>query len=238
MKTYKLTINNEKFDARIVEYSPTHAKININGTDYLVQIEDDKPTGVPKLANQEKAVPMAPAFSSGLEPGSGEVKAPIPGVIVSIPVKEGDAVKKGQTIIILEAMKMQSEIASPFDATIGKIYVKERSPIQEGDLMMTLVGAEVKPATSPKPVRAAASAPSENKNEVKEKILRAPIPGSIIEVKVSVGSSMQEGDIALILEAMKMESEIHSNVSGRVSKIHVSKGDSVQEGDPLIEFED
>ncbi|PKN72581.1 MAG: acetyl-CoA carboxylase biotin carboxyl carrier protein subunit [Candidatus Cloacimonetes bacterium HGW-Cloacimonetes-3] len=238
MKTYKLTINNEKFDARIVEYSPTHAKININGTDYLVQIEDDKPQSVPKLANQEKAVPMAPSFNSGIEPGSGEVKAPIPGVIVSIPVNEGDTVKKGQTIIILEAMKMQSEIASPFDATIGKIYVKERSPIQEGDLMMTLEGADVKPASVPKPVRQSASVPVENQNASGEKILRAPIPGSIIEVKTSVGSYLEEGDIALILEAMKMESEIHSNVGGRVSKIYVSKGDLVQEGDPLIEFED
>jgi len=102
MKTYKLTINNEKYDARIIEYSPTHAKININGTDYLVQIEDDKIHNVPKLASQEKAVPMAPSFFSGNELGSGEVRAPIPGVIVSIPVSEGQEVKRGQTIIILE----------------------------------------------------------------------------------------------------------------------------------------
>ncbi len=238
MKTYKLTINNEKYDARIVEYSPTHAKININGTDYLVQIEDDKLNTVPKLASQEKAVPMAPSFFSGTELGSGEVRAPIPGVIVSIPVSEGQEVKKGQTIIILEAMKMQSEIASPLDAKIGKIYVKERSPIQEGDLMMILVGAAVKPAPSPKTPRPSVAALDEVKSAVCEKILRAPIPGSIIDVKVSLGSYVKEGDIALILEAMKMESEIHSNCSGRVSKINVSKGDSVQEGDPLIEFED
>ncbi len=235
MKTYKLIINNEKYDARIVEYSPTHAKININGTDYLVQIEEDKAPGIPKLASQEKAVPLAPAFSSGVEPGSGEIKAPIPGVIVSIPVKEGEKVSKGQTIVILEAMKMQSEIASPFDGTIGKILVKERSPIQEGDLMMTLVGAEVKPSLA-KPNRQAANT-TEAQNNKGERILRAPIPGSILEVKANVGSYMKEGDIALILEAMKMESEIHCNYSGRVSKIHVSKGDLVQEGDALIEFE-
>ncbi|MCK9309915.1 MAG: biotin/lipoyl-binding protein [Candidatus Cloacimonetes bacterium] len=236
MKSYKLTINNEKYDAKIVEYSPTHAKININGTDYLVQIEEERAASVPKLASQDKSVPMAPSFYSGVEPGSGQIKAPIPGVIVSIPVAEGQAVKKGQTIIVLEAMKMQSEIASPFDATIGKIYVKERSPIQEGDLMMTLLGVEVK-APVQKPVRAAASVPIETNISTAEKILRAPIPGSIIEVKTSVGSYLKEGDIALILEAMKMESEIHCTSSGRVKKIYVSKGDLVQEGDALIEFE-
>lgn len=238
MKTYKLTINNEKYDARIVEYSPTHAKININGTDYLVQIEEDKAQSIPKLASQEKAVPLAPSFSSGTDPGSGEVKAPIPGVIVSIPVEEGEAVKKGQTIIVLEAMKMQSEIASPFDAKIGKIYVKERSPIHEGDLMMTLVGAEVKPTIAAKPVRATASIPVDSPEDQVEKILRAPMPGTIIEVKAIVNGYLKEGDIALILEAMKMESEIHCPLSGTVSRIYVSRGDLVAEGDPLIAFED
>lgn len=237
MKTYKLTINNEKYDARIVEYSPTHAKININGTDYLVQIEDEKAVNIPKLANQEKAVPLAPSFSSGVEPGSGEVKAPIPGVIVSIPVAEGDMVKKGQTIIVLEAMKMQSEIASPFDAKIGKIYVKERTPINEGDLMMTLLGAEVKPAKAQKTSRPTAAVSAEASSAAKDNVLRAPLPGVIIEVKTNVGSYVKEGDLVLILEAMKMESEIHSNCSGKVVKINVNKSDLVQEGDILIEFE-
>lgn len=237
MKTYKLTINNEKYDARIVEYSPTHAKININGTDYLVQIEDEKAASIPKLANQERAVPMAPAFSSGVDLGSGEVKAPIPGVIVSIPVAEGEMVKKGQTIVILEAMKMQSEIASPFDAKIGKIFVKERTPINEGDLMMTLLGIEAKPAATQKPARSTASVPLEASHASKGNPLRAPLPGIIIEVKANVGSHVREGDLVIILEAMKMESEIHSNCSGTVAKINVAKGDLVQEGDTLIEFE-
>lgn len=237
MKTYKLTINNEKYDARVVEYSSTHAKININGTDYIVHIEDETVASVPKLANQEKAVPLAPAFSSGVDVGTGEVKAPLPGVIVSIPVAEGEMVKKGQTIIVLEAMKMQSEIASPFDAKIGKIFVKERSPINEGDLMMTLLGLDVKPAGKPKPIRSTASVPTEASLANSDNTLRAPLPGSIIEVKATVGSYVKEGDLLLILEAMKMESEIHSNHSGKIVKINVSKGDLVQEGDPLIEFE-
>jgi len=237
MKTYKLTINNQKYDARIVEYTPTHAKINVNGADYMVQIEDDAMQNIPKLSAQDRAAAMAPTMKSGVEINSGEVRAPIPGVIVSIPVAEGDKVKKGQTIIILEAMKMQSEIGAPFDATIGKIMVKERSPIQEGDLMMTLVDVEVKIANPPK-------ANNKNHNESSastgkgEKILKAPIPGTIMEVKVKEGSVVKDGDIVLTLEAMKMESDIHSNYSGKVSKIHVHKGDIVQEGDTLMEFED
>jgi oxaloacetate decarboxylase alpha subunit len=56
-------------------------------------------------------------------------------------------------------------------------------------------------------------------------------------VKCSSGQQVQEGDVAIVLEAMKMESDIHFLSSGRVKKIHVNKGDSVQEGAPLIELE-
>lgn len=236
MKSYKLKINGERFDARVVEYSENHAKINVNGTDYLIQIEEDAPL-VPKLASQDKAVPLAPSFSSGFEPGSGELRAPIPGVIVSIKVKEGDKVAKGQTIITLEAMKMESEIAAPVDGVIGKISVKERSPVQEGDLLMIIKGDQVKEKPAAKPARngsqpapAPVSAPTDN-------VMRAPLPGLVIDVLVKEGDSIDTDSTVLILEAMKMESEIHSTLKGRIKKIHVNKGDSVQEGDPIIEVE-
>ncbi|MCB5259793.1 MAG: biotin/lipoyl-binding protein [Candidatus Cloacimonetes bacterium] len=243
MKSYKLLINGERYDARIVEYSSTHAKININGHDYLVQIEEDHSSDVPKLGGQEKAVPMAPSFSSDFDLGSGEMRAPLPGVIVSIPVKEGDEVKCGQTIAIIEAMKMESEIASPIDAKVSKISVKERSLVQEGDILMILEGEEVKTAPSTtrkhnKPQNTAnfqpVVAPQPNLDDL---VLSAPIPGTIIDVKVSLGQSVNEGDVALVLEAMKMESDIHFLRSGKVSKIHINRGDNVQEGDPLIELE-
>jgi biotin carboxyl carrier protein len=236
MKTYKLIINGERYEARVVEYTTSHAKLNINGQEYLVQIEDDHSTDVPKLGDREKSVPLAPNFSSGFDPGSGEVHAPLPGVIVSIPVKEGDLVKKGQPIAIIEAMKMESEIASPVDAKIGKILVKERSLVQEGDILMTLEGEELKVPTAPKATRRQASVSQNVDNSPKDNILRAPIPGTIIDVKVNAGQSVSDGDVAVVLEAMKMESDIHFSQSGKVLKVLVTRGDSVQEGDPVIEL--
>ena len=237
MKTYKLRINGVKFDARVMEYTETQAKININGTDYVILIEEDNPHQVPKLASQDKAVPLAPSFSSGFEAGTGELRAPIPGVIASIKVKEGDKVSKGQTIITLEAMKMESEIAAPADGVIGKISVKERSPVQEGDLLMIIKGEQVKekPASRPSRNGNAASAPCPP--QVTDNVMRAPLPGLVIELLVKAGDMIDTDSTVLILEAMKMESEIHSTLKGRVSKVHVGKGDSVQEGDPLIEVE-
>ena len=235
MKTYKLIINGERYEARVVEYTPHHAKLNINGHEYVVQIEDDHSADVPKLGEQEKAVPMAPNFNSGFDPGSGEVLAPLPGVIVKIPVNEGDMVKKGQPIVIIEAMKMESEIASPVDAKIAKITVKERSLVQEGDILMVLEGVEVKAATPPKAERKQAAVSAKN-DAPADNILRAPIPGLILDVKVNAGQFVKDGDVAVVLEAMKMESDIHINANGKVLKVFVNRGDNVQEGDPLIEL--
>lgn len=138
---------------------------------------------------------------------------------------------------------MESEIASPIDAKVSKISVKERSLVQEGDILMILEGEEVKTAPSTtrkhnKPQNTAnfqpVVAPQPNSDDL---VLSAPIPGTIIDVKVSLGQSVNEGDVALVLEAMKMESDIHFLRSGKVSKIHINRGDNVQEGDPLIELE-
>ncbi len=143
-------------------------------------------------------------------------------------------------------MKMESEISSPIDAKVAKIVVKERVLVQEGDILIILEGGQVKPASKParKPshvqsvatIQPASSAGSAG--HVSEKMLKAPIPGTIIEVKVNPGQTVNDGDVAVVLEAMKMESDIHFNSSGKVKKIHVNRGDSVQEGDLLIELED
>nr|MDK2851165.1 hypothetical protein [Candidatus Cloacimonadota bacterium] len=246
MKTYKLIIGGERFEARILEHSSNHAKININGDDYLVQIEEDHQSDVPKLEGRDRAVPMAPSFTSGIDLASGEVRAPLPGVIIKIPVREGDKVKSGQTIVVIEAMKMESEISSPIDATISKIMVKERTLVQEGDVLMTLESDEVT-ASAQKNAKSKASPKYQRIETVQnspaqsaasdDNVVKAPIPGTIIDVPVNVNQYVHDGDVAVILEAMKMESEIHFTKNGKVKKIHVKRGDSVQEGDPLIELE-
>lgn len=64
--------------------------------------------------------------------------------------------------------------------------------------------------------------------------LKAPMPGSVLEVRVSEGAGIKEGDVLLVLEAMKMENELTASEPGTVSQIHVKKGDTVNSGDPLI----
>ena len=238
MKTYKLKISGEIYEAKVVEYTDEHAKVNVNGTDYTITFIEDDTRQVPKLASQEKAVPIAPTLTSVFEAGTGELRAPIPGVIHAIKVKEGDKVTKGQTLLLLEAMKMETEIAAPMDGVIKEIKIKERELVKEGDLMILIQGDEVKPAPAPKPAaKPAASAPAPAAPVKTDTVMYAPLPGLVVDVFVEVGQQLNIDDRVLVLEAMKMESDIFSTLKGRIKKVYVKNGDSVQEGEPLVEVE-
>lgn len=236
MKKYKLTINGQKYETKVTEFSPTYAKVNVNGQEYYVEIEDEATPNVPKLERADKAIPIAPVLSSSFDAKSGEVRAPMPGVIFAVLIKEGDFVKAGTPIIILEAMKMESEISAPISGKIIKIHKKEKSLAQEGDILVTIeidpASLETKQDKQPKARRLA-----DKYESVSDNIIRAPMSGSILDVMVSQGDTITEDQTVLILEAMKMESEIHSHISGKVKRIVVQKGSVVQEGDALLELE-
>ena len=68
-------------------------------------------------------------------------------------------------------------------------------------------------------------------------VLKAPLPGTVLDIKVREGQNVDTNDIVLILEAMKMENEISAGYSGKVTNIMVCTGDTVKMGDTLIEFE-
>ncbi|MDD5018617.1 MAG: biotin/lipoyl-binding protein [Eubacteriales bacterium] len=105
-----------------------------------------------------------------------------------------------------------------------------------GAVMSPAPARTVAPAAAPAPVAApaaatasAAAAPVADGAQVK-----SPMPGNILDVKVSVGDSVSEGDILMILEAMKMENEILAPVSGKVAGVQVAKGAAVNSGDVLV----
>ncbi|MDR2528884.1 MAG: biotin/lipoyl-binding protein [Synergistaceae bacterium] len=87
------------------------------------------------------------------------------------------------------------------------------------------------PAT---PVAPAVPAPAAAPVAAGAAVIEAPMPGKVLDVKVSVGASVKNGDLVLLLEAMKMENEIFSTASGTVKEVRVKSGDSVNTGDVLI----
>lgn len=83
-------------------------------------------------------------------------------------------------------------------------------------------------------VTEAVKKPAPSSNVTGKEIVKAPMPGTILDIKVTNGQAVKKGDVLFILEAMKMENEIMSGVDGTVKDISVSKGDSVNTGDLLL----
>ena len=68
--------------------------------------------------------------------GEGAVVAPMPGLVLSIKVKEGDTVHAGQVLLVMEAMKMENAITASYNGTVSKVYVREQDSINEGDVLV------------------------------------------------------------------------------------------------------
>ena len=129
-------------------------KITINGTSYDVQVEEvgasevssapvaPAPAAAPvpaaAPASAPKAAEPAPAPAAAPAAGAEVISAPMPGTIVSVNVNAGDNVKKGDVLVILEAMKMENDIVAPEDGTIASINVANGDAVESGAVLATL----------------------------------------------------------------------------------------------------
>ncbi len=148
MKTYKFKINGKDYDVTIGEAEGKMLQVNVNGADYQVELENAPASApaapaAPAAAAPAAATPAPAATAAPAAPkapaGAGEkVNSPLPGVIVEVSVKEGQAVKSGQKVAVLEAMKMENEISAPKDGTITAIHVNKGDSILEGAPIVTI----------------------------------------------------------------------------------------------------
>ena len=139
MKEYKYKINGNLYNVVIGDIEENIAHVEVNGTHYTVEMEK-KPKAAPapkpvvRPATKPAAAPAAPAPVAKPAAGGAKsgVKSPLPGVILDIKVNVGDEVKKGQTLIILEAMKMENSINADKDGKIAAINVSKGESVLEG----------------------------------------------------------------------------------------------------------
>jgi biotin carboxyl carrier protein len=140
MKEYKFKIGGKEYNVTVNPKEGKLFDVTVNGATYEVESENapvaapvSQPAAAPAQAAPAAAAPAAkPA-------GAGEkVASPLPGVIIEISVKEGQQVKAGQKVAILEAMKMENEIPAPKDGTITDIHVHKGDTLQEGDPVVTI----------------------------------------------------------------------------------------------------
>lgn len=152
MGKYNFRINGHDYQVDVNSVEGGIADVTVNGTDYKVELADAVP------APAQQAVRPAPQTVSAVTPqatapapqaaqaatptapqGKGEVvTAPLPGVILDIKVKVGDAVKAGQTVAVLEAMKMENEIESTASGTVTAVNAGKGDSVLEGAAIITI----------------------------------------------------------------------------------------------------
>lgn len=115
-------------------------RITVNGTAYDVQVEELGAGSAPAVASAPapKTAPAPKAAAPAGGEGSIKVNSPMPGTIVSIAVSQGQAVKKGDTLVVIEAMKMENEIAAPEDGTVASINCTKGESVDSGKLLVSL----------------------------------------------------------------------------------------------------
>ena len=141
MKTYRFKINGNDYQVAINAVEGGVADVTVNGTSYKVEMEN-APAAVPVSPAspvQQTVVPVQTKAAPAPASGTGKsLTSPLPGVIVSVNVNVGDVVKAGQTVAVLEAMKMENDIQAECDGTVTSVKVAKGDSVLEGATIVTI----------------------------------------------------------------------------------------------------
>ena len=143
MKEYKYKINGNEYAVAINEVCDTAAKVTVNGAEYTVEWEkpvEEKPVvKVQPVAAKPTASPAPAAQPAAPAPAGGHsIRTPLPGVIIDVKVNVGDTVAKGQTVVVLEAMKMENNINADRDGKVVAIQVAKGDTVADGAVLVVL----------------------------------------------------------------------------------------------------
>lgn len=145
MKEYKFTIGGKKYEVAVSGIEGNVADVSVNGVAYKVEIEEGadpaavsaaSPAAAP--AAQAKAPAAAPAPAPAAAGAGKSILSPLPGVIISVDVKQGDSVKRGDKVAVIEAMKMENEILSDCDGTVTAVHVQKGDTVADEAKIVTI----------------------------------------------------------------------------------------------------
>ncbi len=210
--------------------------VTVNGTPYAVTTTAGSDNIVVNGTSYDVAFGEASAASAGAAPvvtGGTEIKAPVAGTLLRLVAQNGAQVKKGDTVIMIESMKMELEIKAPADGKITFV-AQPGSQITAGQVLASLGGTVVmpaapKPAAAPKAAPAAASAPTGGKP------VNAPVAGTLLRYAANEGDTVKADTTIIMIESMKMELEIKAGTAGKVHFL-AQPGTQITSGQPLAEI--
>ena len=137
MKEYKYTIDGKKYEVTIGDIADNVVSVTVNGEDYKVEMEPEKPKVVRPVA-APAAAPSSDSQDSARVNAGNAVKAPLPGTIIDILVKVGDEVKDTDTVVVLEAMKMANNLAAEKSGKVTAVCVQPGQSVMEGDALVVI----------------------------------------------------------------------------------------------------
>ena len=211
--SYTVTVNGQAYN---VTTSPAGDKmnVNVNGTAYDIAF------GAPSAA-----APTAPVSTGG-----ADIKAPVAGTILKLVAPAGSNVKAGDTVIMVESMKMELEVKATADGKID-YTVAQGAQIQAGQVIATIGGGFVAAPVAPAPSAPAAAAPVSTGGAA----VNAPVAGTLLKNCMAEGATVKAGDTIVMIESMKMELEVKATANGTVHYL-ASAGAAIQAGQPLAEI--
>jgi biotin carboxyl carrier protein len=143
MKKFSFTIRGNKYDVELHNIEENIAEVEVNGSRYEVEIHKEiKTSKTPKLVraraehSQESATPQSTRKATA--PSVGGIRAPLPGTILEVKVKVGDEIRVGDTLLIMEAMKMENNIKADKAGKISLLNVNVGDSVLEGDLLVEI----------------------------------------------------------------------------------------------------
>ncbi|HUX05908.1 MAG TPA: biotin/lipoyl-containing protein [Acidobacteriota bacterium] len=144
MREYVLSIGGKEYKARVKEITAEYARIVVDDKEYHVELEqlgqsEISPSPVRRIERQpaEAEAPLKEARTVTTSAGlAGSVTSPLPGMILEILTNEGDTVKAGQDLLVMESMKMENKIQAPHDGMVKKIFVRNGDNVAEGDKLV------------------------------------------------------------------------------------------------------
>ena len=138
MKQFKFTIRGHNYDVEVLSLEGDIARVEVNGTKYKVEIQHEKKASkTPTLVRKE--VPK-PKDAHKIKKGTATqvIKAPLPGIILQVKVKEGEEIKRGTTLLIYEAMKMENKLVAEKEGIVKSVKVSDGDNILQGDVLLEI----------------------------------------------------------------------------------------------------
>ena len=136
MKDIKFKIGDKQYEASVAEKEDGKVEVTVNGKAYTVEVEREAPKAKP--VKVQAPVAAAPAPKAAPTAGATTVNAPLPGNIVKVVATVGQAVKPGDTLIIMEAMKMENNIVAESEGSVSRILVQVGQTVQSGDALVEI----------------------------------------------------------------------------------------------------